>query len=105
MAEQYWGKGSSLFHQELAPLMQNADYGSALWLDGFSCPILLFLTFPFRMLDFCIPTSFSVSASGRTLLTQQAQIVLRKQAVRQGDGWDGPWHQTVNQLLKSSLVV
>ena len=111
MAEQDWGEGSSLFPQELAPLMQNAAYGSTLlygttlWLDGFSCPVLLFLTFPFRRLDFCIPNSFSVSASGRTLLTQQAQIVVRKQAVRQGDRWDSPWHEIMDQLLKSSLVV
>ena len=88
MAEQDWGEGSSLFYQELAPPMQNAEYGSplhygtTLWLDGFSCPVLLFLAFPFRILYFCIPNSFSVSASGRTLLAQQAQIVLGKQVVR-----------------------
>lgn len=49
MAEQDWGEGSSLFYQELAPPTQNADYGSplhygtTLWLDGFSCPVLFFL--------------------------------------------------------------
>lgn len=87
-------------------LMQNALWiSTTLWNDTvvgwLFLPSLALPRLSFQNLILFAFLTHSQCLFVRTLLAQQAQIVLRKQVVRRGDRWDSPWHQTVDQLVKS----